>query len=847
MSPQERLRQIESELSQIDGSLGVSSMGSPQMPANPNRLAEVEAELSQIDEALQPPEQSTARFIGEQLAKGAINLSDLLPFVSSMNAEIPNPKGGPSSRVYPSMTKDILPAVGIDINTQAEDTGLKRIAGHGLRALPSAVLGGPTGVLRNLGLAGFSGLGSGSLQEMGVNPLVADITSGLATAGLPAAGRGIAKGFKNVKNALNHTRSAEKAVQKYMQESIGEENLPQVIENLKNKKNYQTGYEPTTAEVADNAAISSIARGEEGIPTSGISEKMGKNADILNRKFESIIGEPGMEGVVAEEVARNLNNLEKGVSSNVSALGERGSAETAGSQIKTKTKSELSSRKKVRHEASHPLYEEVRGKKEPLPIKSSKNFIKEESEKVAGPLLNDLNQIKRELRPPLTRAERDYANNYKVMTKDMKKQGYSEAAIDALEKPKSLNPTTGKVSAVRTLINDKIKKFGTKEPARRNQMERLLKHIDEDLSHVATQKQADVMYKKLSPDVNEIELNPTLKKVIKSERGQDALSDSRVANLVTAKGPQSVDDAKALMKVIGKDKEAMKATQEYINDYAIKSITDHKTGKVLPHLIEKLKQNHPGFEVLYPDLFKTKLKNVSNARVAADRYYRNASAKAATDYDHYLGEFTGKTGNSLENSLFRGDTAKNVRDLNEAVSASPEAQEGVRRLVVNKLYKGIQNASKEGSYRTLSYDKLRRFKNQNPGVLEEVLTTPQQQFLNEFSEIMEGKNIHATKGAEKGSPTQQRARTHAEFKSKTSASFAPNKVTRYFLKDWIQKNEQKALDVLHKFLLDQDYAHELLNKSFKDQASMNSFLNDIAKTSTAAVLSRKPEEKKEKE
>lgn len=331
-----------------------------RIEAAKDMLRQQRGQISQPD-----ANRSGLRFGAEQLGKGALQIADLAHMLGQANpnlmtmpeeevAELRGP--GPSS--YPSQyVPEALKQVGIDINQEPEDTSLRRVAGHALRAAPSAVLGpmGRVGQLaKNAAIASGLGAASGTLQEAGMSPLAAE-------AATLAGGVGAGMGFSKLKP------NPQAAVGKYLEESIGKENISKIIKRMEKSAPFgATGYEPMTAEIANNPVISQLHRSAQGRTGSQIPEMAGKNAE----KLESAIRKISKDKDLFESGERVRSEIEHGIK-------------------------EL---KGERHKATSHLYDRIKKNEEAVSPKHLEDFFKEHGN-VAGDLEKDVNSIRKWTKP----------------------------------------------------------------------------------------------------------------------------------------------------------------------------------------------------------------------------------------------------------------------------------------------------------------------------------------------------------------------------------------------------------------------------------------------------------------
>jgi len=202
--------------------------------------------------------------------------------------------------------KQGLDKAGIDIEPRTTD-GLKNIAGHGLEwAAPGGFLGKFSKAAKGATIGGMLGTLSGSAQELGVDPLVADTTALASQIVTPNPAILLNKFSKSGKIA-----SQEAKVSNLLKDITKEQNL----ERLKNFNHKNLDVVPVTAEVALNRDISNL-HNTYAPNLTGVQGKMASNDEILRKRLNNIgdnlnptsveVGEAGRE-----LISKKIDKLEK--------------------------------------------------------------------------------------------------------------------------------------------------------------------------------------------------------------------------------------------------------------------------------------------------------------------------------------------------------------------------------------------------------------------------------------------------------------------------------------------------------------------------------------------------------
>jgi hypothetical protein len=410
------------------------------------------------------------------------------------------------------------------------ESSLQKASGTAGGWASGALLGGPAGFLKNAGIGAGMGAVSGGLQEAGVPQLGADLASlagFLTVAGAPK----LAKIFKNSASLSD----AEKRVANYLKQTMGEEAVTAVSENINSTPKYPvTGYEPTTAEVANNPLASQLHRLREGIPTSGLSERAGSQ-----------------------------NNA-------ISGVAEKLSLDKASSrEVKDVVGEELAKRQTKRTSETTPLYEELRTEQTQISPTNINEFL-ENNRIVKGKKKRDLENIKELIKPTrkLTTKEEEILKKYEsernfILSSDHGADA-KERLLSRLKKPKENNPTVADLDEARQNINDEIEAL-TKS-GQNNRVQQLIKArdaLDKDLSVFPKQAEITAKYAELSKPVNEILEHPTLRK----------LPESRLNDIFSSMyDSKSYDNVSSLKNVLKNRPQEWKGFQDASVDHLMKSI-----------------------------------------------------------------------------------------------------------------------------------------------------------------------------------------------------------------------------------------------------------------------------------
>lgn len=471
------------------------------------------------------------------------------------------------------------------IQTQKPQTAAQRIGTDvfggavGAASIPGAGLPGAL-------YGGVSSLVSSGLQELGANPWAAEL-AGLAAApyainkgaalGAPVlsavkraaqevpdiarkvgktakavgteligAPRVIAKEGRNVTPIIDNNiarapeslSEEEKALSRYLQTTMGEEALPEVLHNIKNRRSYPvTKYEPMTAEVAEDPVISQLHRLRYEVPGSGLARTSGNQNIALQTAFEG------------------------------HTLGKASSP-----QLKDMVGNELAKREKKRSVITKPLYAVIEPNETPINHLQVKKFLTE-NKKRRGVLATDVAMVEKVTRPSesLSVADKIAAKNYNAQKKDIYKLNLppevQKRELALLEKPHVIHPKANELHEAHGALNAVLDRYVTTGQKQRAKiMRQAMQALKNDLDVIPEHAIATSKYKELSGPVNEILKHPTMKGIPKSR-----------ANNIYAKlfnRDTSADNMNQLKKVLGSNSADWKAVQEGTVNHLKHSITN---------------------------------------------------------------------------------------------------------------------------------------------------------------------------------------------------------------------------------------------------------------------------------
>jgi hypothetical protein len=474
---------------------------------------------------------SNAKLIGKSIASGLLSNLDLPQNIGSFIEESANPEHGLIGQLRkgynlftgkshepwkaPTNFFSSLPSAsgkvkktlkeygGIDLEPHPT-TGSQKILSHVGEFAGSM---GPFGLfskfnkgreaLKLAGTGAAIGGTSGVLQEAGVNPLVADIgTAGLLPV-LPA-------GTKNLFNKFSkshRTTKTEQRVADALKKQIGEENVPTVLENIKNYRKQKKpikAIELTTPEIAQDIGLSRLYQTQGNL--NSLAQRNAANQTKLLETLEGI-GTTGLPESVKGEAIRM-------------PFFERFNKKT-----------------KRREKITAPLYEELEAIEEGLNPVTAKSLLDKEIE-VASPgnkpalekyrkglIKNKVNPQDIEKAQEIEKKLRNIDKEYQYLNPSALEQIKAPFEQELLALEKSFSPRPIQIENTIQELGDKVNAFSrTGEINAARKYGGVKKALEQDLSTSKTGLKHREEYKRLSKPINEIETSSLLNNFIKKNK-----------------------------------------------------------------------------------------------------------------------------------------------------------------------------------------------------------------------------------------------------------------------------------------------------------------------------------------
>lgn len=359
------------------------------------------------------------------------------------------------------------------------------------------------------------GLGSGGLQEAGINPLVADIgVSILHPTSIAAIKAPYNLGRKFT--VKGRAEAVEREVSDMLKKRVGKDNINAVAERLSGVSPLNT--ELLTAELAENAGLAGIHRAySPNIPA--IAEKNKRNNDAIRYALEEL-GDTSLDPYIAGEIIRDpiVKNLEK--------------------------------YKKTRAAKTEPLYAELDAIETPVSLNNTQNFLDTNYVNATDTRQKTIDRIRRNLvEEDKHKLLEEFEKKYGQLSSDAKAQAFNQLNLGLAHNP-------AKISNVIQELGDKVK--STKKPKFRRFITETRENLKSDIENagIPQEKIAREAYSKYSKPVNAIEENPLLSKIVKKDltSGNYQIPQEKIPQIIFN---GSVNDTKELIKQIKKNPQTL--------------------------------------------------------------------------------------------------------------------------------------------------------------------------------------------------------------------------------------------------------------------------------------------------
>jgi len=226
---------------------------------------------------------------------------------------------------------------------------------------------------------------------------------------------------------------------------------------------------------------------------------------------------------------------------------------------------------------------------------------------------------------PHSQAERSAGTIVKKAAQDTLKEGEVpltvETALQAMKKQ------MGSEQAGEILRKALLEKIQGLDDAAKNAIYKQYPQVKKDIHLRERMEQGnglEKLWQKGESAADPIREDRALGKML--EPGQDsrpyALGNAEIPELFLNKSMESVENAKQLVKVVGKDKNAKKALEGYVQHHVLSHVMDEK-GKVDVKKLTQWKKMYPSYGILHPKLTQ-KLNNLFTSQMFANSVMHQA-------------------------------------------------------------------------------------------------------------------------------------------------------------------------------------------------------------------------------
>lgn len=625
-----------------------------------------------------------------------------------------------------------------------------------------------------------TGLISGSLQEMGADPLGADIGASASVLAKPI--------YQTIANKIAYRRqlsSFETKALKELEERIGSENLDETLKKLnKFKESPVANYVPSTAEVVNNVGLSQVQRAAEGVagyPQLGLAKEKGSEA--LTSHLANLYPEKAQVSDLPSHVSNVYNAKEARLIQNkikaeqkeneiLSLFSGNHNPEKTGEIVRPGIEKQLTARERLREQKSQPLYKNLREIKETTTPKNTADLIDEMIEEGAkDPVKKLLLVMKKALIPnKLKSGELKIFDNNKTHLQNQEEllRGYPKELRDKLAKVEDMNfreleLTPGELDNVKQQLNKMItiaNKSGERGTA--HHLKLVKEQIVKDLESFPEAAKATQTYRKYSKPINEITDDRALSKSIQQDVYKNAykIGPAEIPDLFT-KSTGSIRNAKNLLNVLRKDKKTINSLRNHIEEDFLSSVRDAK-GNINESHVQSWVKSHPGAKVFHPEFFKKSsnsiqffnkdVKGTSNANIGSILQTKSRSDIAKKELDKFykkndelFSDILGKNNKGLDSDKIASQVLSGNNKVNKMdklldilhQDKSGKSIEGLRHAILDDLNKKTSLASIGLSgENNISYNGLRNYLRENGKAISKVMTKEQIKGLRDIEDIL---------------------------------------------------------------------------------------------------------------
>lgn len=712
---------------------------------------------------------------------------------------------------------------------------------------------------------------SQGLRELGLDESYADLISAIGVPNFKALTQLPGKVLKKLgdyaatvgNKEYRRAGNVEKAA-KFLQDKVGEKNIPEVVEKLEASKspfkgNIKIGdsglnegeaaYRPLTADVADNAGLSQYSRAKaENIPE--IGQRRLTNEEVLQREIDKLASKSASPQVSQEFAASERNNYKGQIDlDNIEArqridraamkFEPTSNSKEAGQKTQDYLAKRVSEIEKDAQAKSSPLYEAAKVKNLEGSPKGAFDYIEEQirDNSRASPIHRDMKKAK----IAIENAVIDSGSSQKKIISDIKKQYKDDIAMRdiALKEIGDVPRGTynaGRLEKAKREISGILESVPFQEKDRRRTLTNLIKKLDIDMESIPEIFEARKVYREVMAPANIITENPILGKIIKQDGGFTrpfTVTHSEIPEKVI-RGSKSVEGAKALISEsaglgTAEHKEMLDVLKSYVNSDILANFVE-KNGKVNSDKFASWKKANPGAFILDPKL-DVKLKDLRSAQIHVDRTIKQNEELLSNFYKKSMTELLGKNLEGVNPDKIAGrilggaDSESVMRETIELLSKDKtgNALEGLKRSVIDDLNSKFKSDK-------FTFATFNNYLEKNKGSLSRLFTEDQMDVLDKVRDSLKKQAVMERSGRGTGSNTSANLMENLAEKTSGKASKAlfgagSSSMIKGAL-DYVKNiGEAGKIKYLEKALLDPKMAKFLLQKDVKTKKNFFDSLN----------------------
>ncbi len=886
MADNQRLLEIDDRLKQIQA---IKSSVVESSPASKDkRLSQIDERLAQINKLKQKedPSNSYSDFSPFLEARGAVKtVGGIFDLAKSIS---------PESAFNPNLSEDEQRSI-IDIKNKErlehpEDSKRDKFVEYfdkisGNKGEPSGTLGQfrqkigefavpiiPGGAAIAAKTAPAISAVSQGLRELGLDESYADLVSAIGVPNFKALSNLPGKVLKKLgdyaatvgNKEYRRAGNVEKAA-KFLQDKVGEKNIPEVVGKLEESKspfkgNIKIGdsglnegeaaYRPLTADVADNAGLSQYSRAKaENIPE--IGQRRLTNEEVLQREIDKLASKSASPQVSQEFAASEMNNYKGQIDLDNMEVKQKvdraamkfeptSSVEKAGQETQDYLAKRVSEIEKDAQAKSAPLYEAAKTKSLEGVPKGSFDYIEEQirDNSRASPVHRDMKKAK----IAIENAVIDSGSSQKKIIADIKKQYKDDIAMRdiALKEVGDVPRGTynaGRLEKAKREISGILEGVPYQEKDRRRILTNLIKKLDADMESIPEIFEARKVYREVMAPANVITENPVLGKIINKDSGFTrpfTVTHAEIPARVIS-GSKSVEGAKALMSESAglgtkEHKEMLETLKYYINSDILSNFVE-KNGKVSPDKFASWKKANPGAFILDPKL-DVKLKDLRNAQMHVDRTIKQNEELLSNFYKKSMTELLGSKLEGVNPDKIAGrilGSANSDTVMSETIELlskdkTGNALEGLKRSVIDDLNSKFKSDK-------LTFATFNNYLEKNKNSLSKLFTEDQMEVLEKAKDALKKQAVMERTGRGTGSNTSANLMENLAEKTSGKASKAlfgmgSSSMIKGAI-DYVKNiGEAGKIQYLEKALLDPKMAKFLLKKDVKTKMNFFDSLNN---------------------